>query len=70
MGTLELRVVPESLMFLDGWQYGMTRSRSLPLEAGNHTVRVVNPGLKKEKTQQIKVVAGRTTRVDINLLEE
>ena len=69
-GTLDLLVVPEAMLYVDGWQLGQTRASSFPLEAGMHTLKLVNSTLGKTVERQITVIAGQTTYVDINLMKE
>jgi hypothetical protein len=70
LGTLDLLVVPEALLFLDGWQMGKVRRASIQLDVGKHTVRLVNPELRKKVERRISIAPGQTTQLDINLLEE
>jgi eukaryotic-like serine/threonine-protein kinase len=69
-GTLDLLVVPDAELYLDGFQLGRVRAKSFPLEAGKHTLRLVNSSLGKDVTRKITVTAGQITYVDINLKEE
>jgi eukaryotic-like serine/threonine-protein kinase len=69
-GTLDLLVVPEADLYLDGFQMGRVRAKIFSVDAGRHTVRLVNSALKKEVERKIKVVAGQTTYVDVNMKEE
>jgi serine/threonine-protein kinase len=69
-GTLDLLVVPEAMLFLNGWQMGRTRRATFPLDAGKYTLKLVNSELHKKVEREISVSAGQTTQVDINLLEE
>jgi serine/threonine-protein kinase len=69
-GTLELMVVPEAMLYLNGWQMGLTRKTSFPLDAGKYTLKLVNSQLQKKVEREILVSVGQTTQIDINLLEE
>jgi hypothetical protein len=69
-GTVDLLIVPEALLWVDGWQSGRHRRRSFPLEAGKHRLRFVNKELGKDVVREITVSPGQTLQVDINLLEE
>jgi serine/threonine-protein kinase len=69
-GTVDLLVVPEADLYLDGFQLGRVRAKTFSVDAGKHTLRLVNSALKKEVMRRITVVAGETTYVDINLKEE
>jgi eukaryotic-like serine/threonine-protein kinase len=69
-GTLDLLVVPEAMLFLNGWQMGRTRKTSFALDAGKYTLKLVNSELHKKVEREITVSPGRTTQIDINLLEE
>jgi len=69
-GTLDLLIVPEALLWIDRWQYGLQRRKSVPLEPGKHRLRLVNKALGKDVVREISISAGQTTQVDINLLEE
>jgi serine/threonine-protein kinase len=70
LGTVDLLVVPEADLYLDGFQSGRVRARIFSLEAGKHTLRLVNHALKKEVMRRITVVPGQTTYVDVNMNEE
>jgi serine/threonine-protein kinase len=70
IGTVDLLVVPEADLYLDGFQLGRVRAKTFSVDAGKHTLRLVNSALKKEVMRRITVVAGETTYVDINLKEE
>jgi serine/threonine-protein kinase len=69
-GTVDLLVVPEADLYLDGFQLGRVRARTFSVDAGKHTLKLVNSALKKEVKRKITVVAGQTTYIDINLKEE
>ncbi len=69
-GTLDLLVVPEAQLFLNGFQMGPARARSVSLDAGKYTVKLVNTVLGKKVERQITVIAGETTYLDVNLKEE
>lgn len=69
-GTLDLVVVPEAMLYLNGWQMGLTRKTSFPLDAGKYTLKLVNSQLHKKVEREILVSAGQTTQIDINLVEE
>ncbi|KFE71194.1 serine/threonine protein kinase [Hyalangium minutum] len=69
-GSLDLLVVPEAMLFLNGWQMGLTRKASFPLDAGKYTLKLVNSKLQKKVEREILVTAGQTTQIDINLLEQ
>ncbi len=70
LGTLDLLVVPEAELYLDGFQLGRVRATSFSIEAGKHTLRLVNSALGKDVTRKITVTAGQITYVDINLKGE
>lgn len=67
---MDLLVVPEADLYLDGFQSGRVRKRIFSIDAGKHTLRFVNSTLKKEVMRRITVVPGQTTYVDVNLNEE
>jgi serine/threonine-protein kinase len=69
-GTLDLLVVPDAMLFLNGWQMGRTRRASFPLDAGKYTLKLVNTEIRKKVEREISISAGQTTQVDINLMEE
>lgn len=69
-GSLDLLVIPEAMLFLNGWQMGLTRKASFPLDAGKYTLKLVNSKLQKKVEREILVTAGQTTQIDINLLEQ
>ncbi|WP_224367692.1 serine/threonine protein kinase [Hyalangium versicolor] len=69
-GTLELRVHPGAMLFLDGWQLGRVPEKPFAVDAGPHIVRLVNAALRKEVTRRITVVEGQATRIEVNLLLE
>ncbi|WP_224247262.1 serine/threonine protein kinase [Hyalangium gracile] len=69
-GTLDLRVVPEAKLFLNGWQMGPAPEKPFPLDAGQYAVRLVNDKLRKDVTRHITVAVGQTTQLEVNLLLE
>ncbi|MFL5348872.1 MAG: protein kinase domain-containing protein [Hyalangium sp.] len=69
-GTLDLQVEPEALLFLDGWQMGQTPVKPFLLDAGPHTLKLVDPQSKNEVRRQISIAPGKTTHVEVNLLRE
>jgi hypothetical protein len=57
------------MLYLDGFQIGRARGEPFPLDAGHHTLRIVNTKLHKDIHRKVTIVAGETTHLDINLLE-
>ncbi|WP_407653839.1 protein kinase domain-containing protein [Archangium lipolyticum] len=69
-GTLELRVRPYAIVYVDGKKVGETPLTPLQLPAGPHTLKLVNAKIAKEKQLTIDIKAGQTSLHKINLLEE
>lgn len=67
-GRLSIGAVPWAEVYLDGKKLGRrTPIVGHAVEAGEHTVRLVNPATGREKTVQVTVKAGRTATVTANL---
>ncbi len=69
-GTVEFRVRPYATVFLDGRQLGRTPLAPAEVEAGEHTVRLINRELGKDVARTIEVRAGQSVIFKHNLLEE
>ncbi|HYI00820.1 serine/threonine-protein kinase [Hyalangium sp.] len=70
LGTLDLLVVPEAELFLNKYQMGLHRRTRFPLDPGKYKLKLINRKLNKKVEREIFISAGKTTRLDINLLEE
>ena len=69
-GAVEFRVRPYATVFLDGRQLGRTPVAPAEVEAGEHTVRLINRELGKDVARTIEVRAGQSLIFKHNLLEE
>ncbi len=70
-GTLRLGAKPPCHIFIDGKDTGLTTPQAaLPLSAGKHKVRLVNPEFGIDKVLRVRVAADRTTTVIKDLSNE
>jgi len=69
-GTLELRVRPYAIVFVDGKKLGDTPLPPTPLSVGRYTVKLVNPDIPKTVTRVVEVKADQTTLLKLNFAEE
>jgi eukaryotic-like serine/threonine-protein kinase len=66
-GTLRINTRPWSQVFVNGKMVGNTPQMNIPLPAGTHKVRLVNPDFKLTKTITVQIVAGKTVTQVITL---
>lgn len=67
-GLLRIRSRPAARVTIDGLQYGETTPvEGLPLPAGRHTVRLTAVDEPLERTYEIRIEAGKTTRLAVDL---
>ena len=66
-GTLDLLVVPDAKVFVDGRYVGDTPIEGFKLSAGPHRLRLVNPDRGLSKTLRVTIRAGRTVSKIIQL---
>ncbi|AKJ00448.1 serine/threonine protein kinase [Archangium gephyra] len=69
-GRLEFRIRPYATVFLDGRQLGRTPVAPLEIEAGTHTVRLINQESGKDVARTIELRAGQSLIFKYNLLED
>jgi hypothetical protein len=67
MGTLRVNSLPWAQVFVDGNLVGNTPQMGLPLSAGNHKVKLVNPPLEMTKVFSVKIEPGQVVTKTINL---
>jgi serine/threonine-protein kinase len=68
-GVLRLNSLPWSQVTVDGKPVGNTPLMNLPLPAGAHTIRMVNPDMGLTKTIKVTVKAGDTTTKVVNMAQ-
>jgi serine/threonine-protein kinase len=68
-GTLRVNTRPWAQVFIDGKLVGNTPQLGIPLKAGSHRVKLVNPDLGLSKQITVKVKAGQTVTKILNLVE-
>ncbi|MFI5306881.1 MAG: PEGA domain-containing protein [Polyangiales bacterium] len=66
-GTLRINARPWAQVFVDGLMVGNTPLLNLPIAAGHHRVKLVNPQLGMKKTLSIDVRAGSVTTKIVQL---
>jgi serine/threonine-protein kinase len=59
-GTLRVNTRPWSQVFVDGRLIGNTPQMNIPLPAGRHTVRLVNPDFNIQETVPVTIRSGQT----------
>ena len=70
-GILALNVLPWAMVFIDGEKKGRnTPIISLELAPGYHSVRIINPELKVDRTIPLEIRPGETTRQIIKLTSD
>jgi hypothetical protein len=67
--VVQLVVVPEAELFVDDRSRGRITATQLPLEAGDHTLRLEHPGYLPLR-RRVKLLPGQTVRVVVDLAEE
>jgi hypothetical protein len=71
MGTLLVNAKPPCEIIIDGKRTGLTTpQRSLELKPGAHTILLVNAENRIKKSSQVKVVAGKPTRLVVDLTDQ
>ncbi|HEX5754042.1 MAG TPA: serine/threonine-protein kinase [Archangium sp.] len=68
-GILEFRIRPYATIYLDGRQLGPTPVPPVEVEAGTHTVRLINREAGKDVVRTIDIRAGQSFTFKYNLLE-
>ena len=70
VGTLTISSSPAGMIFIDGKETGKTTPvEELVVPAGQHTLRIVDPGTGREATSEITLDAGGTLNLNLNLPE-
>jgi serine/threonine-protein kinase len=69
-GTLRMRISPPATVFVDGEELGDTPMEPVALQAGRHTVTLINHKLSKIEERVIEVKPGQPTLLEINFHEE
>jgi len=67
MGTLRVSTRPWSIVTIDGKLIGNTPQMNLSLPEGSHRVQLNNPEFQIEKTVTVKIEAGKTETLIVNL---
>lgn len=67
MGTLRLNSLPWSEVYVDGKLAGNTPQMGLPLPAGHHKIKLVNPPLEMTKVFSVQIGPGQVVTKTINL---
>ena len=70
LGTLEFRIRPYAIVYLDGKKVGETPFAAIDVPEGLYVVTAVNPTLGKRVTRSIEVKAGEANVFRLNLNEE
>ncbi|HEX4354580.1 MAG TPA: PEGA domain-containing protein, partial [Polyangiales bacterium] len=68
-GTLRVNTRPWSQVFVDGKAFGTTPRMNITIEAGSHTLTLVNDEFSIRKTVEVTVQAGKVETVVLNLAE-
>ncbi|MBN1653814.1 MAG: PEGA domain-containing protein [Deltaproteobacteria bacterium] len=68
-GTLRINSRPWSQVFVDGRSVGTTPQMGLRLQAGRHTVKLVNRSFRLSKTITVELKPGQTVSEIVNLIE-
>jgi hypothetical protein len=64
MGKVSVTSSVPAMIYIDGRSTRMMTPQKIAVPAGKHTVTLLDPESKKAKTQDIEVVAGKSTSVD------
>lgn len=67
MGTFRVNSLPWSEVFVDGQSVGNTPQMGLPLPAGHHKIKLVNPQLEMTKVFTVQIGPGQVVTKTINL---
>ncbi|WP_434391673.1 protein kinase domain-containing protein [Melittangium boletus] len=70
MGTLELRVRPYAIVYVDGKKLGDTPLPPTALTVGRYTVKLVNPDIPKTVTRTVEIKADQPTLLKLNFADE
>jgi hypothetical protein len=68
-GTLRVNTRPWSQVFVDGKAFGTTPRMNITVEAGSHTLTLVNDDFGIRKTVEVTVQAGKIQTVVLNLAQ-
>jgi serine/threonine-protein kinase len=66
-GTLRVNSLPWAQVFVDGKLVGNTPQMGLPLSAGRHKIKLVNPPLEMTKVVSVEIEPGQVVTKTINL---
>jgi serine/threonine-protein kinase len=69
-GLLEFRIRPYATLYLDGRQLGHTPVAPVEVEAGTHTIRLINQEAGKDVVRTVDIQPGQSFIFKYNLLEE
>jgi hypothetical protein len=64
---LDLHASPWAYVEIDGRRVGATPRRGVPVAAGSHEIRFVNPELGRSKQVRVEVLPSATARVSVDL---
>ncbi|HZI12312.1 MAG TPA: serine/threonine-protein kinase [Myxococcus sp.] len=70
MGSVEFRIRPYAVVYLDGKKVGETPFAAIDVPAGTYTVTAVNRTLNKKVSRSFEVKAGEANVFKLNLLEK
>jgi hypothetical protein len=62
MGTLQINSRPWADIYIDNKLVGHTPQMGLPLSAGHHTIKLVNPAMSLSKTLSVTIHGGETMK--------
>lgn len=68
-GTLRINSRPWSQVYVDGRMVGNTPQMNLPLAAGSHNVKLVNPQLGMSKTFKVQIQSGKVATKIVDMVE-
>jgi serine/threonine-protein kinase len=68
-GTLDIRVNPWGEVLKGSHSLGVTPMAPIELPAGSYTLRIENPDLKKTRSVTAVIQPGKTTLIQVDLLE-
>jgi hypothetical protein len=67
--VLHVLVVPWAELFVDGETKGRVTSSQLPLDPGDHSLRLEHPGFEPLR-RKVSLLPGHTQRLIVDLTEE
>jgi serine/threonine-protein kinase len=70
MGSVEFRIRPYAVVYLDGKKVGETPFAAIEVPAGTYTVTAVNRTLNKKVSRSFEVKAGEANVFRLNLLDK